>query len=101
MSKKTYVAVLPNCDYCANSGVTRRAKYDAKSRDGRWANMCAIHFANNGIKLGTGYGQELIEGQEPETTDEEIRQGVMAAVDAGDWDALEDALGDRDFAEFM
>lgn len=101
MSKKVYVAVLPNCDYCANSGVTRKAKYDAKSRDGRWANMCAIHFANNGIMLGTGYGQELIEGEEPERTDDDIKSDLMSAIEAGDFDAMEEALGDRDFAEFM
>jgi hypothetical protein len=43
------------CDFC---GCT--AKYDGKTIMGPWANMCSDCFAENGIGLGLGMGQELI-----------------------------------------
>lgn len=101
MSEETYVSDAGQCDFCQQSGVTRKAKYDFKTQWGPWAKGCEAHFLNNGIKLGTGFGQRLIEGEPPERTDSDIRSDIMAAIEAGDYDAMEDALGDRDIAEFI
>jgi hypothetical protein len=103
MSSKTYVSVLPKCDFCASSGVVRKAKYDFRTKWGQWANGCTIHWINNrkSETLGTGYGQELVEGEEPERSDDDIRADAMAAIEAGDFDAFEEAIGDRDPAEFL
>ena len=43
------------CDFCGTT-----AKYDGKTVMGPWANMCSDCFAENGIGLGLGMGQELI-----------------------------------------
>lgn len=74
--KATLVFTVPNCDYCASTGQTRKAKYDCRGKDGRWANMCAIHRAGNAVahtdaQLGTGFGQELI--QHDTLTNEMVR----------------------------
>lgn len=66
--RATLVYTVPNCDYCAVGGTTRKAKVDARGKDGRWANMCAIHRHVNAVattdaQLGTGFGQELIESK--------------------------------------
>lgn len=103
MSDTTYVTTMPKCDFCKQSGVTREAKYDFRTQWGPWANGCEIHYLNNRAhtELGTGHGQRLVLGEEPERTDDDIRADLAAAIEAGDFDAMEEALGDRDFAEFM
>lgn len=108
MGKIVYVTKLPDCDFCKNSNSpranTRSAKYDFKTKWGPWANGCAAHFRQHAAQpdvLGTGWGQELRVGEEPERTDDDIREDLAAAIEAGDYDAMEEALGDRDFAEFM
>lgn len=108
MSDTAYVTEMPLCDFCKESGVTRKAKYDAKTLWGPWAHMCEIHMRNNGPhtpggepRLGTGVGQRLVLGEEPERTVADIRRDVMAAVEAGDWDAFEEAIGDGDPAEYL
>ena len=104
MSDKAYVSELPMCDFCGNNGGKRRkAKYDFRTSWGPWANGCEVHYRNNRAhtELGTGHGQLLVVGKPPERTDEDIQNDVNAAVEAGDFEALEEALGDRDFAEFM
>lgn len=41
------------------------ARYDAKTRHGPWAYLCEADYAEFGIGLGTGRGQELVvEGEE-------------------------------------
>lgn len=97
MSHQVYVTSLPKCDIHG----THDAKYDAKMPSGPWAYMCAEMFRDLGCKTGTGYGQELVVGEEPERTDDDIKSDLMAAIEAGDFDAAEEALGDRDIAEFM
>lgn len=51
------VTDMPNCDmpHCK-----RQARYDAKTKMGPWAYMCNQHFESYGLKLGVGFGQELI-----------------------------------------
>lgn len=101
MSAVTYVKVLPDCDICAAGGVQSTAHYDGKTTEGPWANMCSPHFTVHGTGLGTGKGQRLVVGEEPVPTDAERRAKVQAAVEAGDLDALEEAIGDGDPAEYL
>lgn len=60
MGTKVEMDVIPTCDICR----TRKAKYDAKTIHGPWAYMCQSDwqvYGGTGGKLGTGYGQELVE----------------------------------------
>jgi hypothetical protein len=50
------ISAPKKCDFCSN----RVAKYDFKTQWGPWANGCTVHFLNNGIRLGLGFGQRLI-----------------------------------------
>jgi len=61
------VPKLPWCDFC-NDGLTL-AEYDFKSNMGPWGNGCEKHFTRFSMtgKLGTGYGQMLIESATVET----------------------------------
>lgn len=79
------------------------ADYDIRiPGDSRWANVCEDAYQQVGSPaLGTGKGQRLVYEDPPERTDTDIRRDVAAAVEAGDFDALEDIIGDRDFAEFI
>lgn len=54
------VAVLPNCDFCQETGTTKPAAVDGKTVFGPWANMCDEHFQQHGIGLGLGRGQQLV-----------------------------------------
>ena len=56
MSTKVKVAVLPKCDICQNE----IAKYDAMTTRGPWAYQCESCFADYGVGLGLGKGQELV-----------------------------------------
>jgi hypothetical protein len=58
------VAALPNCNFCAEKGITTYAKYDCKTVFGPWANVCQECFERYGIRLGLGFGQVLeLEGE--------------------------------------
>lgn len=98
MSDIAYISAAKLCDVCKfehNQEVT--AEYDARMLNGQWANLCEIHFeSRTGGKLGTGMGQRLIVGEKP-------AQSVLikAALESGDIDALEEAIGDGDLAEFL
>lgn len=107
MSDVAYVSELPPCDFCSTSDSphvkNRKALYDFKTSWGPWANGCEVHWRTNRATptLGTGWGQKLVVGEPPERTDEDIKSDVQAAIEAGDWDAFEDAVGDRDPIEFL
>ena len=63
MSAEVQVASLPGCDICKMefpSSKPNPAKYDGKTTQGSWANMCTTHFKSIGIGLGTGRGQKLV-----------------------------------------
>lgn len=53
---EVYVTALPPCDLCTDGTL---ARYDAKTVQGPWGNLCALHFETYGIGLGVGKGQEL------------------------------------------
>lgn len=59
MSAEVEVAELPPCDFCAAVSFYRLAIIDGKTKQGPWANMCSLHFAQHGVGLGTGLGQRL------------------------------------------
>ncbi len=50
------------CDFCRlEAGISREARFDAKTNRGPWANMCYPHWTQNSQRiLGTGYGQMLV-----------------------------------------
>lgn len=100
MSTKTYVTTLPPCDvHRAEKGEVVPAYADAFLPPMRtWANVCRPHFREFGCNLGTGKGQVLIVGTEPPR---DRRREVAYALAQGDLEALEDAIGDGDFAEFL
>lgn len=62
-----YVRELPDCDICKYfpdypSRPPRKAHYDVKTVDGRWANVCEQHRASHAMykELGLGRGQRLV-----------------------------------------
>lgn len=57
MGIEVKVAQIPNCDVCTT---TTPAYADAKTIHGPWAYLCAKHFAELGVGLGTGLGQKLV-----------------------------------------
>ena len=78
MSDRVYVSTLPECDIHKYEQQTEGvpAAYDGKTSHGPWANMCQACFDQYGTGLGTGKGQRLIVGDEPER---DVRAEVMAA----------------------
>lgn len=63
--KTTVLAVIPPCDLCL--GDNKNPAYaDAKMRkgtaSGQWAYLCKKHFDACNCQLGTGLGQQLIQG---------------------------------------
>jgi hypothetical protein len=62
------VTQLPDCDLCKHLPMDedsvlppRKAEYDFKTQDGRWANGCKPHYLRFRLylDLGTGKGQKL------------------------------------------
>lgn len=101
MSEVAYVLKYPDCDICKYEQDRKtEAHYDGRTVSGQWANMCDPHFITRGTGLGTGKGQRLIVGAKPADA-EERRRKAREAVAAGDMDALEEAVGDGDPAEFF
>ncbi len=60
MSRSVKVARLPKCDFEHRGGCFNAARYDGKTKQGSWANMCEQHFEIYGVGLGTGRGQKLL-----------------------------------------
>ena len=56
------VSKLPQCDFCKQDPAVlyQEARYDFRTKMGPWAYGCREHFKQHGIKLGLGFGQELI-----------------------------------------
>lgn len=98
MSDVAYIPEAKLCDVCKHESKTEvTAEYDARMLNGQWANLCDIHFeSRTGGKLGTGMGQRLIVGPKP-AQDVLIRK----AIQDEDFEALMDAIGDGDPAEFL
>jgi hypothetical protein len=108
MSNKVYLGKdhpPKPCDFCEHvehRKVPMKAEYDAKTLNGFWANLCKRHFKTETRgKLGTGLGQQLVYADEPETSQADKRRQIMLAVEAGDFDAAEDLIGDGDISEFL
>lgn len=94
--KTIYLAAPPTCDM---DGCNTEARYDAPTKMGPWAYLCVQHYDT--VAARNGIGSEIVVGAEPERTDADIRRDLLAAMAEGDWDAMEDAIGDRDIAEFL
>ena len=98
-----YVKEAPLCDFCKQGGVERKALYDFKTSWGPWANGCEVHYRTNRLhtELGIGYGQKFVVGEPPNTSQREVRQSIMAAIESGNFDEAEDLIGDGDIAEWL
>lgn len=62
----TYLREFPDCDVCRAHGITRAARYDAKTRAGVWASLCQECFDRYGGGLGVGKGQKLFVLENPD-----------------------------------
>lgn len=102
MASIAYVATLPDCDIHKYDHGTPGipAKYDAPTLRGPWASMCHDCWVTNrrGSELGTGKGQEYVVGEPPA---KDTRAEVDAAFRSGDMDALMEAVGDGDLADWL
>ena len=103
MSEVTYVDRLPDCQIhthrFGHPGVP--AMVDGRTMQGHWAYMCQSCHERYGIGLGTGKGQRFVIGDPPEPDEDDVRAALMAAIESGDFEAFEDACGDRDPMEFL
>lgn len=98
MGTTAIVTALPDCQFPHTEPV--KAGYDAKTNDGRWAYVCEDHFhSETRGTLGTGHGQRLIvAGDAPE---QDRKAAAKDALEAGDFEAFEEAVGDGDPIDFM
>lgn len=96
MGKTAIVGSLPNCQLPHVEPV--KADYDARTNNGQWAYVCEDHFQSDTVgRLGTGAGQKLVViGEERDHHAE-----AQAALEAGDIEAFEDAVGDGDPLDFL
>ena len=76
------------------------ATHDVRTFTGQWANVCDEHRVSHAAsqRLGTGLGQRLIVGEPPA---QDTAAQIDAALRAGDMDALMDAVGDGDLADWF
>jgi hypothetical protein len=68
MSTTVYIPEPRTCDVCTYElgKPDEQAQYDARTLDGRWANVCEAHFRSHTPgRLGTGQAQRLIVGERP------------------------------------
>ncbi|MBT0774168.1 hypothetical protein KIH74_34805 [Kineosporia sp. J2-2] len=93
MADETYIPAPVSCDiHRIEHGEHRIAQYDAKTRQGPWANLCPDCFAEHGIGLGTGKGQRLVVGRRPQPQRAQKESQIRAAISAGDLAMAEDLL---------
>lgn len=86
MTKQAVVSKLPKCDFCSDP-----AKYDAKTRMGYWASMCAAHYIRYGVGLGIGKGQELILAKSSQREEPKRSPHVTDPVHrVGEWSSTEE-----------
>lgn len=76
------------------------ATHDVRTTTGQWANVCDDHRATHAAtqELGTGKGQRLIVIESPAKN---TAADIDAAFRAGDMDALMEAVGDGDLADWI
>lgn len=98
MTDTVYIDRPRKCDMapCENT-----ATYDGRTIMGPWANMCDRHFAEFGDGLGTGRGQRMIVGTKPEVSEEQRLTQITAAIEAGDFETVEELVGDGDIAQYL
>lgn len=110
MPNIAYVSVIPNCDICGPAE-PKPAVVDARTIHGPWASMCDEHWRQHtpfpaipghpDPKLGTGVGQRYVLGEKPQSSNEEKRDSLMAAIESGDLEAAFEIVGDGDFEDFL
>lgn len=101
MATQVYISTAKPCDLhdVTDDGSPCMAAYDLPIPGRGWANVCeATYLALGSPQLGTGRGQRLIVGEEPPR---DRMAEARAAIEAGDWDAFEEACGDEDPILFL
>lgn len=100
MGTTAVVAVFPPCQFPHKEQTP--AAYDAATHNGQWAYVCEDHFQSETRRqLGTGKGQKLILAGSTETSDVDRRQAARDALEAGDFEAFEEIVGDEDPIDYM
>jgi hypothetical protein len=100
MGTTAIVAVMPPCQFPHVEQVP--AAYDAATHSGQWAYVCEDHFkTQTSGQLGTGKGQKLILAGDAATSEADRKKAARDALEAGDWEAFEEAVGDGDPIDFM
>lgn len=69
-----YINPAKQCDICSKD--FDNVMYDAKTRQGPWANMCQACFDQYAIGLGVGLGQKYIKQE-----DGWYKDGTVSASD--------------------
>jgi len=92
--RTAYISNYEMCQMCDDEEAT----YDAKTLAGPWAYMCDECYSCEGSPRNATH---IVVGDAPERTDSDITRDLYAAIAAGDFDAAEDAIGDRDISEFL
>jgi len=106
MSDSVQVRFIPSCDIHAGKHETVPAFADARMRTGQWANMCQSCFDYYGVGLGTGKGQRyVLATDKPVLSAAQERRAkqsaINEAIESGDFDTVEDLIGDGDLAEWL
>lgn len=100
MGTTAIVAVIPVCQFPHKEQTP--AAYDAATHNGQWAYVCEDHFQTETRgQLGTGRGQKLILAGDADTSREDRRKAARDALEAGDFEAFEEAVGDEDPIDYM
>ena len=68
---------IPDCEFCGEKGVERKATVDGRTKWGPWAAMCDEHHAEHGRGLGEGFGQRLL----PKPEQLSLESKIAAPVD--------------------
>ena len=87
---------IPDCDLC---GKEHGGIYDAPMLGGIWADMCEKCWRQEGHNDDT-LGSRRVSGLKPPTKEETARD-IRAAIDAGNFDMVEELIGDGDIFEFL
>jgi len=87
----------PKCDVCSTPD---SGQIDAPTVKGCWANMCStcVELVGKNVGIGTkkdrDFVSEVLSPKERNKLAEEL-------ISTGDWDALEDLIGDGDLLDYI
>jgi len=97
MKKIAWEGEYPKCDICSHRDC---GKIDAPTVSGQWANMCASCAETMGanLSIGTMKDRDFVPVEMSATEKVQVADKFIAS---GDWDALEDLIGDGDICDYI